>query len=181
MAIRQSRGLGVHLEALVRRPPDFGDGESESGSNWGPWEGRRRGRRPQDSGGPGKGGRSANALRIRPRCESWVYTGPQAALAVAETSFELHEVEGVWLGVKVLRFSGCRRRLVGSQRNQRVNGPFFAPPKQSALFTPGTMRSNRQGWHRTWGPILRVLRSHLRPHQSAPVPPRFPRLRGECP
>lgn len=31
-----------------------------------------------------------------------------------ETFFELHKVEGVWLGVKVLRFSECRQRWLGS-------------------------------------------------------------------
>ena len=39
-----------------------------------------------------------------------------------------------------------------------ANMSSFAPPKQSTLFTPGTTRSYRPGWHRTWGPILRVLR-----------------------
>ena len=79
----------VNLEAAVCRPPDFGDGERESGANLRYWGGRRRGAGLEVGDGSG----SADGLRIRPRCESWGCTNPQAALAVAETSFELHKVE----------------------------------------------------------------------------------------
>ena len=63
------------------------------------WGGRWRGECLEVGDGSGSG----DALRIRPRCESWGCTAPLAALAVAETSFELHAVERALTGAEVLK------------------------------------------------------------------------------
>ena len=83
----------VNLEAAVRRPPDFGDGESKNGVKLEVLGWPEGGRRPRDSSGPGTGREAQMPLESGRDALAGCRLVRWPTLVVAETSFELRMVE----------------------------------------------------------------------------------------